>query len=150
LSKVRSYFSLNLKTQLLLVEALFYLGLARILIYLPFSKLALLLGTPLQETSNDLLHADRAAIKNIANAIHIMSNHTFWDSKCLVRAIAGMNMLSRREIESTLYLGTAKDDAAKLIAHAWLRSGPYYVTGREEMDKFTVVGKFAKRMSGNE
>ena len=60
------------------------------------------------------------------------------------KAIAAMKMLERRKIESTLYLGTAKDENGKMIAHAWLRSGPFYITGFEEMERFTVVGKFAK------
>ena len=55
-------------------------------------------------------------------------------------------MLEKRGIESTLYLGTAKDESGELIAHAWLRSGPYFVTGAEGMEKFTVVGKFAKKL----
>ncbi|MNR36049.1 hypothetical protein D3C85_1539370 [compost metagenome] len=76
-----------------------------------------------------------------------MSKYTIWDSKCLVRAIAAMKMLHRRQIDSTLYLGTTRDESKKMIAHAWLRSGRYYVTGKEEMERFTVVGKFAK-MSG--
>ena len=74
-----------------------------------------------------------------------MSRHTFWESQCLVKAIAAMKMLERRQIESTLYLGTAKDENGNLIAHAWLRSGPFYITGVEAMEKFTVVSKFAKK-----
>ncbi len=71
-----------------------------------------------------------------------MSRHTWWESQCLVMAIAAMKMLDRRGIESTLYLGTARDADGKMIAHAWLRSGNIYLTGFEEMRKFTVVGKF--------
>ena len=59
-----------------------------------------------------------------------MSKYTFWESQCLVKAIAGMKMLERRQIESTLYLGTAKDELGKLIAHAWLRSGPFILRVR--------------------
>jgi hypothetical protein len=148
-NKVKVFISLDTRTMLLLIEAYLYLGWARILIYLPFSKVAPSLGAPMQETSNTQVHTNNTVLKNISNAIGIMSNHTFWESKCLVKAIAGMKMLARREIESTLYLGTGKDDSAKMIAHAWLRSGPLYVTGKEGMEKFTVVGKFAKRMNGN-
>ncbi|GAE44160.1 hypothetical protein JCM21738_846 [Mesobacillus boroniphilus JCM 21738] len=54
-------------------------------------------------------------------------------------------MLQRRGINSTLYLGTAKDETGKLIAHAWLRSGSYYVSGAEEMNRFTVVSKFSNK-----
>ena len=46
----------------------------------------------------------------------------------------------KTEIESTLYLGTAKDENGEIIAHAWLRSGPFYVLDAEGMEKFTVVG----------
>ena len=76
--------------------------------------------------------SNRKILKQISNAIDIMSKYTFWESQCLVRAIAGMKMLERRNIESTLYLGTAKDESGKLIAHAWLRSGPFYITGQRE------------------
>ena len=69
------------------------------------------------------------------------------ESECLVKAIAGMKMLEKRNIESTLYLGTAKDENGELIAHAWLRSGPFYISGAEVMERFTVVAKFAKEMS---
>ena len=133
---------------LLFAEALLYLGWARILMRLPFSKVAPTLGVSMQETSHILEDAHRMALRQISSAIDVMSRHTFWESKCLVKAIAGMKMLSRRQIESTLYLGTAKDESAKMIAHAWLRSGHYYVTGKEGMERFTIVGKFAKFLGG--
>jgi hypothetical protein len=51
-------------------------------------------------------------------------------------------MLNRRHIDSTLYLGVAKEKGS-LIAHAWLRCGSRYVTGKEGVEKFTVVSTFA-------
>lgn len=98
----------------------------------------------MEETSYSVKYLDKEVIKNISEAIHIMSRYTFWESQCLVKAVAGMKMLERRGMESTVYFGTARDEKGDLIAHAWLRSGPYYVTGSEEMGKFIVVGKFAK------
>ena len=88
-------------------------------------------------------------VKRIAFAIHIMSKYTFWESECLVKAIAAMKMLEKRKIESTLYLGTGKNEVGTFAAHAWLRSGPYYVTGANGMENYTVVGKFAKVIRGN-
>ena len=61
-------------------------------------------------------------------------------------AIAGMRMLERRGIESTLYMATKRDEKGKMKAHAWLRSGLYFVTGAREKDGYTVVGTFAKRI----
>jgi hypothetical protein len=143
-NRVKAILSLDFPTMLLFVEALFYLGWARILVKLPFTKVAPSLGTAMHETSTTQVETNRIILRQISSAIDIMSKYTLWDSKCLVRAIAGMKMLNRRQIESTLYLGTAKDESKKMIAHAWLRSGHYYVTGKEGMEKFTVVGKFAK------
>ncbi|MNF17176.1 hypothetical protein D3C80_2205270 [compost metagenome] len=63
---------------------------------------------------------------------------------CLVKAIAIMKMLERRRIDCTLYMGTSKDVYGKLIAHAWLRSGSFYLAGQNEMDRFTVALTFGK------
>lgn len=149
MNKLKVFLTLDIRTMLLLVEALFFLGWARILVSLPFSKVAPSLGAPMQETSIMELERNRIVLKHIASAIDIMSKYTLWESKCLVKAIAGMKMLKRRNIESTLYLGTTKDELAKMIAHAWLRSGHFYVTGKEGMDRFTVVAKFAKQINAN-
>ncbi|HDR8169491.1 TPA: lasso peptide biosynthesis B2 protein [Bacillus thuringiensis] len=144
--KIRKFFSLDMKTMFLFIEAYMYLGWARFLKSMPFSKIAPTLGTHMDETSLKCNESNKFILISISEAIHIMSQHTFWESKCLVSAIAGMEMLKRRQIESTLYLGTAKDKNGKMVAHAWLRSGPFYITGAEEMERFTIVSKFARRI----
>lgn len=142
--KIRIFLSYKRDMQFLLLEAFYFLAYGRMFKSLPFSKMSKKLGNQMDETSFER-HMDQAILKNVSNAIHIMSRFTFWESQCLVKAIAGMKMLERRNIESTLYLGTAKDDKGQFIAHAWLRSGPFYLTGAEEMERFIVVGKFAKK-----
>lgn len=144
--KIYVFLSLPLHKKRLFVEAFLMLAWARILKAIPFSKVAPTLGDKMQETPIDQVE-NKVILKNISEAIHIMSRYTFWESQCLVKAIAGMKMLQRRNIESTLYLGTGRDELGKLIAHAWLRSGPYYISGREGMEKFTVVVKFANRVA---
>jgi hypothetical protein len=148
--KVRNFFSLDGSTMLLFIEAFFYLGWSRILISLPFSRIAPSLGDPMEETTKEKLNRNTVTLARVHNAIQIMSKHTLWESKCLVKAIAALKMLERRQIESTLYLGTARDESRKMIAHAWLRSGPYFITGAEGMEQFGVVGKFAKRVIDKE
>ncbi|WP_051827190.1 lasso peptide biosynthesis B2 protein [Metabacillus indicus] len=132
--------------RVLLIESFIFLGCARILKSLPFSKVAPLLGEKMQETYYEIDLKNLEEVKNITNAIYIASNYTFWESKCLVRAIAAMKMLERRNIESTLYLGTNKDSDGNLAAHAWLRTGNYYVTGAYEMKDYTMIVKFAKKI----
>ncbi|MFJ5768897.1 lasso peptide biosynthesis B2 protein [Psychrobacillus sp. NPDC093180] len=144
LKKLRMFLRLNMQTKLLLMEAYYHLGRGRYLKSIPFSKVAPSLGEEMKETSFSPLISNKEELARISKAIHLMSRYTFWESQCLVKAIAGMKMLEKRNIESTLYLGTAKDQNGDFIAHAWLRSGPFYVSGAEVMDRFTVVAKFAK------
>ena len=131
----------------LLLEAFFYLGWARILKALPFSRIAPSLGEQMAETAYSRDVENERLLLHISRAILTVSRHTWWESKCLVMAIAGMKMLQRRGIASTLYLGTAKDPSGKMIAHAWLRSGSLILTGAKGMELFTVVAKFAKKVS---
>jgi hypothetical protein len=142
MEKIKLFLALDNKTKRLLFEVYFNLGWARILKAFPFSKVAPSLGEYMSETpySSDN-HA--VVLKQISSAIKIMSKYTFWESQCLVKAMAAMNMLKRRNIENTLYLGTGKDENGNLIAHAWLRSGSVYLTGSEGMERFTIVGTFA-------
>ncbi|WP_420489291.1 lasso peptide biosynthesis B2 protein [Neobacillus niacini] len=148
--KIRRFLFLSSTTKKIMVEAFIYLGWARILKLFPFSKISPSLGNKLEDTPYHLNETHSETLKFISSAIHIMSRYTWWESQCLVKAIAGMKMLDRRQIESTLYLGVAKDETGKMIAHAWLRCGSYYVSGSEGMEKFTVVGKFAKRFNTKE
>lgn len=140
--KWRSFVKMPFAMKLMLAEAYVFLGWSRILKLFPFSKVAPNLGVQMAETSWSHPGEDERMIRRVARAVRTMSRYTWWESKCLVRAIAAMKMLRRRGIDSTLYLGTAKDKSGQLVAHAWLRSGPYYLTGAEEMEQFTVVGKF--------
>lgn len=133
----------------LFIEAFIYLGWARYLKFLPFSQVLSRLDLVSGETSVESKKA-RKELVLISNAINIASKYTFWESQCLVKALAGMKMLELRGLESTIYLGTAKDKNDRLIAHAWLRSGDLYISGQESMDKFTVVGKFAKKIIKHE
>ncbi|MFE5321189.1 lasso peptide biosynthesis B2 protein [Paenibacillus sp. NPDC056579] len=144
LNRFLKFCSLDFRTMLLFTEALFYLGWGRILISVPFAKVAPSLGAQMEETTMAERDGDKADLLKVRESIRIMSEHTLWESRCLVRAIAALKMLERRRISTTLYLGTARDESGAMVAHAWLRSGPFYITGAEGMERFTVVGKFAK------
>ena len=149
IKKARAFSKVNRKTKFLLIEAFIQLGRARYLKSIPFLKVASTLGEPMTETSFSLVSSSKEDVARVSKAIQLMSGYTFWESQCLVKAIAAMNMLEKRNIECTLYLGTAKDDSGDLIAHAWLRSGPFYISGSEVMERFTIVAKFAKEPNFN-
>ena len=141
--KVQSFCRLDNRLKYLILEAYILLAWARYRKGKEFLKVAPSLGVRMKETGFQINSRDLEIAKLVSNSIHIASRYTFWESECLVKAMAGMKMLERREIESTLYLGMTKD-AMGLSAHAWLRSGDFYVAGSEGMDKFTVIEKFAK------
>ena len=143
LRKIRSFLQLNNQTKLLLLEAYVLLAWARYQKSKKISEISPDLGHRMKETSFQITDSDMKIVKLVSHTIHVASRYTFWESECLVKAIAGMKMLERRGIESTIYLGVAKDENG-LSAHAWLRSGEFYVSGSDGMEKFTVVEKFAK------
>ncbi|MFJ8265551.1 lasso peptide biosynthesis B2 protein [Peribacillus asahii] len=144
--KIRSFCKLDTKMKRLLIEAYIALGWARYRKSKEFSKIAPSLGEHMVETTYDSNVHNMAMLRNISSSIQKMSRYTFWESECLVKAMAGMKMLERRGIESTLYLGTGRDETG-LIAHAWLRSGNFYISGVNGMEKFTVVAMFANKNS---
>jgi hypothetical protein len=63
-------------------------------------------------------------------------------NRCYIEAITAKILLKRRHMESTLYIGVKKENN-KLTAHAWLRCGSIYVTGKLEMDQFITVNTFS-------
>jgi len=144
-NRVKAIFTMDRRTMLLVIEATYFMSVTRLrLLLFSFAKLAPSLGDYMKETSNEYRGEDHRIISTIRQTIDIVDRNTFWETKCLVRAITALRMLERRGISSTLYLGTARDESGKMIAHAWLRSGTIYVTGSEGMERFTTTGTFAK------
>ncbi|MDF2911581.1 MAG: transglutaminase-like superfamily protein [Sporolactobacillus laevolacticus] len=144
LKRVKKFMKCPLEMKGFYIEAFFFLGVARLLILLPFARINKQFGVEKMETSYSNIRLNKVQLKKIAHSVQLVSRHTPWKSLCFVQAIAAMKMLDRRAIESTLYFGTGKDRNGKLVAHAWLRSGDYYLTGAEVKHQFTVVEKFAK------
>ncbi|SEU28414.1 lasso peptide biosynthesis B2 protein [Paenibacillus sp. NFR01] len=142
--KLRKLAALDRATLALFPEAFWRLFAARIFLLLPFYRTAPRLGLQSCETTSFTRLADIPHIRGITKAISIMGRCTPWRSNCMVRAVAGLRMLEKRGIESTLYMGVARDREGRMIAHAWLRSGMLYVSGDDAMKGFTVVEKFAK------
>lgn len=143
LYKIKKFIQLESQRRYLLLEAFFYLGRARYLKLLPFEKVAPSLGEQSVETSI-CSSVNEKMVKDVSFAVIKASKHTFWDSSCLVQAIAATKMLNKRKIETTLYMGIARDENGEMIAHAWVRSGSLFVTGAETMNQFTIVKTFAK------
>lgn len=143
-SKLSKFLRLSWADRWLMLEALTWLGLARLAVLtLPFRWIAPHMGQTQAVSPTDDATVDPDRLRRVALAIRRVSRHTPWDSNCLAQAIAAKRMLHRRHINSTLYLGLAKDDD-QLEAHAWLRSGPFILTGGRGSRCYTVVATFSE------
>jgi hypothetical protein len=58
---------------------------------------------------------------------------------CLVRAIAGREMLARRGVSSQIRLGIAKNSPDILKGHAWLECGDRIITGEGEHRHYVAM-----------
>lgn len=145
LSRIRTGY----RHRYLLLETLFWLGVARLVILtIPFRWVVPHLGDRMTETPVETLPAEQQReLRRVAWAILKLSPRTPWQSKCLVQAMAAKRMLQSRNIYSTLYLGVMHShdiDTDPLKAHAWLRSGRMLLTGGQGHRQFTVVATFAE------
>lgn len=128
----------------LLAETVVCLAAARIAVrLLPFRVIAARLTG---EVDGGSVAGDPpAAARRLAAAVGAVASYTPWRSKCLEQAIAAKAMLRRRGIPSTLYVGVARDPAARrpIVSHAWLRSGTLNVTGGDDVSRYAVITSFA-------
>ena len=143
LSKTFRYFTLKKEEKLLFHQALKLLISWKIrIVFLPMRNYVKLFGEKGKEaTSIDVPDADE--IYKFSFAIHRADSALPWRSKCLTEAIATKRLLARYNKKSTLFLGVAKDERQKLIAHAWLKYSQKIIMGEKGHQKFTVVEKFA-------
>jgi hypothetical protein len=145
MSRLRKFLALSRADRSCLVEAGFWLGLARLaILVLPFRRVAPILGRHMAQSPEEMEAAPAELLDRISWAVTTASRHLPWDCLCLAQAMAGKAMLKRRGVPSTLYLGLAKEPEAQLQAHAWLRCGVRILTGRRGMAGFTVIATFAE------
>jgi hypothetical protein len=143
----RKFFKITWTDKKMIMEAFCLTGIVRFcILFVAFSKLAKITGK-YNEESDDILCDEQIFIGNkVAYVVNLVSRHTPWKSKCLVKALTAQIMIKRRKSSSTVYLGVAKDENKKLIAHAWLRCGNNVITGEDERTCFTQVAKFASHV----
>lgn len=106
-------------------------------LYRPFAKLSPKIGTLGQETPWE--NEDRRTAAQVRSMVEAVSHRMPWTCNCLNQALTAKKMLQRRGLCSTLYMGVAPTEDGQMAAHAWLRCGSLYVTGRSGMQNFTVT-----------
>ncbi|MCP4100765.1 MAG: lasso peptide biosynthesis B2 protein [Lentisphaerae bacterium] len=135
---IRKFLKLSISNKRVLLEAVCFLFLAKILIVLlPYRFLKKFFGNyKLKCTESNF---KRFEVENISYLIQKVSNKLPIKFNCLNKAIAAKSMLKIRRINSTLYVGLSKNNKNKLIAHAWLMVNDIPVTGGKNNDEFSEV-----------
>jgi len=128
----------------LTIKAVFYAAAARFRVYFfRGGRLHRYLGEEGAESGTDTPdEGSRRDIRTVTHRVAQVARRVPWESKCLVQAMVAQRLLRGYGINSTLYLGVGRDkEDNKMIAHAWVRSGPYYVCGGAGKG-YAVVAKF--------
>jgi hypothetical protein len=142
-NKFVTFLKYPVQNKLLIMETASLLFIARLLVlFIPFRVIAKKMGEHMTETSRQTSSIENKTTENIGRAIRKVSRLTPFRSLCLEQAITCKFMLNRREISSTIYFGLTKDEALKLKAHAWTRSGNQIITGAKGRNQFKVVSTF--------
>lgn len=145
-SRLRKFARCGWRDQVLLVEALAWLGVARLLLLLlPFRWLAPSLGQAMTESPSAISPSERALALKVSWAVQSVAAHVPLGFVCLPQALAAKWMLRRRCLATTLYLGVATPERTKLTAHAWLRAGDKILTGREASRQHTTIAWFGDK-----
>lgn len=123
------------------LEAVTTLGSVRLALWLlPFRRVRTLFEPRRRSGLRPLDESERAArIAETTSAIR-RGSRLIPAASCLTQAIAARTMLARRDVPSTLRIGVAKSDDARLEAHAWVETGGVVVVGgRPDLARYAVL-----------
>ena len=125
------------------VYILFFSAYYRLkILMLPKTLLEKELGIEGKESPLAVDYEDRKTAYWVGQRVERTCDKTWWESKCLVKAMIAQRMLHKKGIATTLYLGV-RTSKAEMLAHAWLRCGSVYVTGGDGGEN-VVVGMYYK------
>ena len=138
---LKKYISLKKTERKILNRTLFWLIFALILVRLiPIKWFSNLLGVFNRELKFDLNNKQLKLISVLQKNIRRLKKRLPWTVKCFEEAIAAKKILEKYNIKTTIYLGVAKKEEEILIAHAWLKSGDIFISGKKGHKQHTVVG----------
>jgi hypothetical protein len=138
----KKFFRLTFTEKWLFIEAAFLCSVIKLVVlFIPIKKYQKYLGEQ-NKIFESPLDSNERLIYRVSSGIVRSRKVLPWQSKCLTEAIVAKLMLRRRKIGSTLYLGVYIENE-KMQAHAWLKYGDIFITGRKGSSKFTVVSTFA-------
>jgi len=134
--KIRTLAGVGWQRQTLVVEASASMLAARLILLLPFRRVAPRLGEFVAPTDPRVAERaaattpDQAAIaRTIGWAVRSTAPYMPFRSVCLQQAMAAQAMLRRRGIASVMHFGASPNDQRTIAGHAWLAAAGVKVTG---------------------
>ena len=142
-NKISKFFKISGEERSLFFHSIFLLLIWKIkIVFLPMPAYVKSFGQKGEEES-DTDDTQDNIIRKVQSAIRRADSILPWKSKCLTEAVATKRLLKKFNLKSTLFLGVAKDESQKVIAHAWLKWGDRIISGERGHEKFTIVQKFS-------
>ena len=97
-------------------------------------------------SGNDISMECREKLLRIKTAVARCNRYAPWNTECLTQALTAKQMLNLRKVDSLLIIGFRKDAEGEIGGHAWLKVGPYFITGyRPDLDEYVVNGQFGSQ-----
>ncbi|MFT5668595.1 MAG: hypothetical protein ACI9DK_002800 [Vicingaceae bacterium] len=144
LKGIQNFSKIPFKKKLFALTLFIYLFISRCLILiLPFRKLAPHLGDIQKESSKKIAPDNLQYAKELSKMIKKVSFYTPFRSLCFEQALTAKFLLNKKNIEATTYFGLNYESKSNLKAHAWTRTGNFYVTGNKGKEKFKVISTFS-------
>ena len=76
-------------------------------------------------------------------AVTRVDRYVPWGTECYTQALTARIMLNRRSVSSVLIVGFKKEQGSLIKGHAWLKIGPYFITGfRHDIETYVINGRF--------
>jgi hypothetical protein len=97
-------------------------------------------------SENDISMECRVKLLRVKTAVARCNRYVPWNTECLTQALTAKKMLRHRKINSLLIIGFRKDAGGEIGGHAWLKVGPYFITGyRPDLDDYVINGQFGSQ-----
>jgi len=94
-------------------------------------------------SENDVSLECREKLLRVKTAVARCNRYAPWNTECLTQALTAKKMLKSRKVNSLLIIGFRKDGKGEIGGHAWLKVGPYFITGyRPDLDEYVINGQF--------
>ena len=93
--------------------------------------------------SDEISLVNKQLAARVKVAVTRVDRYVPWGTECYTQALTAKLMLRKRNVSTVLVVGFRKDEAGEIQGHAWLKIGPYYITGfRHDIDSYVINGSF--------